>query len=159
MKRYSIPIFSIALVRDGSAKIENRPQITGTESAYEILKDWFLDKDREEFIILMLNAKNRVIGINTVSIGSLTASLVHPREVLKPLILHNAAAVIFAHNHPSGDPIPSQEDRNMTERLVLCANLFGIRAVDHIVIGHDCYYSFADHDEMTTKDTFRKFGV
>ena len=87
-----------------------------------------------------------VIGINTVSIGSLTASVVHPREVMKPAILSNAAALLCCHNHPSGAPQPSQEDRTLTKRLVDAGQLLGIHVIDHLILGDgsETYYSFAD---------------
>jgi DNA repair protein RadC len=85
--------------------------------------------------VALLDRKNRVIGINTVAIGSLTASVVHPREVMKPAILSNAAAIILCHNHPSGDPQPSQEDRVLTQRLVEAGKLLGISVLDHLIIG------------------------
>jgi DNA repair protein RadC len=96
--------------------------------------------------VLLLNQKNRVVGVNTVSIGSLTASVVHPREVFKPAILSNAAAIILAHNHPSGQPQPSQEDRVLTVRLVAAGKLLGISVLDHVIIGDgtSAYFSFAD---------------
>jgi DNA repair protein RadC len=94
----------------------------------------------------MLDQKNKVIGIHTVSMGSLTASVVHPREVFKPAILSNAAAIILAHNHPSGQPQPSQEDRVLTVRLVTAGKLLGISILDHVIIGDgtSAYFSFAD---------------
>ena len=97
-------------------------------------------------MVLMLDQKNRVIGINTVSVGSLTASVVHPRECFKPAILSNAASIILAHNHPSGQPQPSQEDRVLTVRLVTAGKLLGISILDHVIIGDgtSSYFSFAD---------------
>ena len=145
---YQIPIYKVMLVRDASIKVEDRPVILSGAEAYAILKDWFLDHDRDEFVILMLNNKNRVIGINSVSVGNLSASLVHPREVFKPLILHNAAAVILAHNHPSGDPAPSVQDRQITTRLKEIGEVMGIRVLDHIVVGEGRYYSFLDQGDL-----------
>lgn len=141
---YHIPVYKVTLVRDSRVKIEERPVIRTGVDAYNVLKDWFLDQDREEFVILMLNVKNRVIGINSVSVGTLTGSLVHPREVFKPLLLHNAAGVILAHNHPSGDPTPSAEDKAITERLRQVGEVMGIVVLDHIVVGDNRYVSFAD---------------
>lgn len=141
---YYIPIYKVHLVRDGSVKADERPVICGSADAYKILRDWFLDADRESFVILMLNSKNRVIGINQVSVGSLNSSLVHPREVLKPLILHNAAAAILAHNHPSGDPVPSAEDLALTKRLRTIGEVVSIKILDHIVVGDGRYVSFVD---------------
>jgi hypothetical protein len=83
----------------------------------------------------MVDQKHKVIGINTVSMGSLTASVVHPREVMKPAILSNAAALLLCHNHPSGAPQPSQEDRALTKRLVDAGKLLGIAVLDHIIVG------------------------
>jgi DNA repair protein RadC len=97
-------------------------------------------------VVLLLSPKNNVIGVNTVSVGSLTASVVHPRECFKPAILSNAAAIILAHNHPSGQPRPSQEDRVLTVRLVAAGKLLGISVLDHVIIGDgtSAYFSFAD---------------
>ena len=94
----------------------------------------------------MVDTKNKLIGLNTVSIGSLNASVVHPREVFKPAILANANAVLCAHNHPSGAPAPSQEDRLLTRKLVLAGEALGIKILDHIILvdGSETYYSFAD---------------
>lgn len=99
---------------------------------------------REQFQVLLLDRKNRVMRDVMVSQGSLTASVVHPREVYNPAIRDSAAAVICVHNHPSGDPQLSQEDRQLTARLVEAGRLLGIPMLDHIIVGGDCYMSFAD---------------
>ena len=122
-------------------------RIRSSATAYTVLQEFLSDTDREHFVILMLDQKNQVIGINTVSIGSLTASVVHPREVYKPAILSNCAALILGHNHPSGDPQPSKEDRSITQRLKEAGALLGINVLDHLVIGADGrYFSFADEN-------------
>jgi len=95
-------------------------------------------------VICGLDAKHRVIGMNIVSIGSLTLSIVHPREVFKALILMNAAAFLCVHNPPSSDPTPSPEDRLLTQRLRHGAELLGIPLLDHLVLGETSYFSFAD---------------
>jgi DNA repair protein RadC len=102
------------------------------------------DKKREQFQVVLLNRKNRVIREVMISQGSLTASVVHPREVFNPAIRDSAAAVIFVHNHPSGDPQPSQEDRTLTVRLVEAGRLLGIEVLDHIIVAGKTYMSFAD---------------
>ena len=102
------------------------------------------DKKREQFQVVLLDRKNRIVREVMVSQGSLTASVVHPREVFNPAIRDSAAAVIFVHNHPSGDPQPSQEDRALTTRLAEAGRLLGIQVLDHIIIGRDTYLSFAD---------------
>jgi DNA repair protein RadC len=99
---------------------------------------------REQFQVILLDRKNRVMRDVMVSQGSLTASVVHPREVFNPAIRDSAAAVIFVHNHPSGDPQPSQEDHTLTKRLVDAGHLLGIQVLDHIIVGRDTYMSFAD---------------
>ncbi len=99
---------------------------------------------KECFWDLLLDGKNRIISIVRVSEGSLTSSLVHPREVFRPAIREAAAAVLFVHNHPSGDPAPSQEDIQITRRLVETGKIVGIRVLDHVIIGGPRYFSFAD---------------
>ena len=101
-------------------------------------------KKREQFQVLLLDRKNRVTRDVMISQGSLTASIVHPREVFNPAIRDSAAAVIFVHNHPSGDPQPSPEDHTLTERLAEAGQLLGIPVLDHIIVGRDTYMSFAD---------------
>ena len=103
-----------------------------------------LDVDKEHFTIIATNNKNRVNGFKVVSTGSLTASLVHPREVWRSALHLCAAAVLFVHNHPSGDPAPSPEDIDITKRLKETADLLGIRILDHVILGHDRYFSFSD---------------
>src|SRR5215467_15029002 len=144
-KQTRIPIYRVTLVREGKMPTyESR--IRSSASAYSVLQEYLADTDREHFVILLLDQKNQVIGIHTVSIGSLTASVVHPRECFKPAILANAAAIIAGHNHPSGDCQPSREDRALTTRLVEAGKLLGIAVLDHVVIGDgtSAYFSFAD---------------
>ena len=89
---------------------------------------------REHFIVLLLNARHECTGVDTISIGSLNASIVHPREVFLPAVSASAAAVVLVHNHPSGDPEPSEEDLSITKRLVQCGETLGISVLDHIII-------------------------
>ena len=119
-------------------------RIRSSANAYAVLREYLADTDREVFCVLCLDRKNGVIGLNTVSIGSLTASVVHPREVFKPAILINSSSVLLSHNHPSGCPLPSQEDRALTVRLVQAGKLLGIDVLDHIIVGEGKYFSFAD---------------
>ena len=104
----------------------------------------FYSSNREHFLSLHLNSKNQLIREVLVSIGSLSMSVVHPREVYAPAVKDSTAALIFLHNHPSGDPSPSREDRECTQRLINAGRILGIRVLDHIVLGYDDYYSFAD---------------
>ena len=100
------------------------------------------DLKKEQFRLILLNIKNRIIKDVMVSQGSLTSSIVHPREVLKIAIRESAASVIFVHNHPSGDPEPSIDDIEITKRLCKSCNIVGINVLDHIIVGSDDYYSF-----------------
>jgi DNA repair protein RadC len=103
------------------------------------------DARKEEFRCILLDTKNRLIREETVSTGSLTASLVHPRETFKSAVRESAAAVIFVHNHPSGDTKPSQEDILLTRRLVQAGDLLGIRVLDHVIVGDGNHFSFKDN--------------
>ncbi|MFT4570343.1 MAG: DNA repair protein RadC [Hyphomicrobiaceae bacterium] len=102
------------------------------------------DEKRELFTAVLVDTKNRVLTAVRISEGSLNASLVHPREAFRPAIREAAAAVVFVHNHPSGDPTPSTEDRRITQRLRSAGELLGIAVLDHIIVARDEYFSFAD---------------
>ena len=124
-------------------------QIRSFADAGALLHAYLADVDREHFVVLMLDQKNRVIGIHTVPVGSLTASVVHPRETFKAAILANAAAIICGHNHPSGDCQPSKEDRAITQRLKEAGALLGINLLDHVIVGGEGrYFSFADENML-----------
>ncbi|MBO8172541.1 MAG: DNA repair protein RadC [Bacillaceae bacterium] len=99
---------------------------------------------KEHFICLFLNTKNRVISRKTIFVGSLNASIVHPREIFKEAIRQSSASIICAHNHPSGDPTPSREDINVTKRLVKAGDIVGIDVLDHIIIGDTSYVSLKE---------------
>ena len=142
-KAYAVPRFRVMLVRDNRAQVPSSP-IRDSVSGAAMLRPLFAGLDREQFVVCGLDAKHGIIGVNVVSIGSLTLAIVHPREVFKPLILMNAAAWICAHNHPSGDPTPSPEDRVLTSRLRQGADLLGITLLDHLILTDERCFSFAD---------------
>jgi DNA repair protein RadC len=119
------------------------PIVDGPESVYGLTRDLSKHK-KEHFVALYLNAKNRVLKQETISIGSLFATIVHPREVFAPALSVNAAAVVLAHNHPSGDPEPSPEDKALTRRLAEAGKLMGVEVLDHLVIGKKGYVSFRE---------------
>ena len=141
-----IPTVKIQLVNEATHLYENA-QISGPTDAAAILHEYLKGTDRENFVVLLLNTKNRVIGINTVSIGSLNASLVQPREVFKPAILSNSASIIIGHNHPSGDTSPSREDTALTKRLIKAGEILDITVLDHIIIGFG-YRSMKEQGEI-----------
>lgn len=140
---YHIPIVSVQLVREGTHPSPVRT-ITSPQDAYRLVQEWLEPRDRECFLIALLDTRNKVLGLHIVSIGSLNASLVHPREVMKPAILANASAMLLAHNHPSGDPDPSQEDLAITSRLKQAGELLGIPVLDHLVIGDGRFVSLKE---------------
>ena len=146
----SVSIYRVTLVRESSIPIHDN-RLNNSADCERLIRTYLQGVDREHFIILLVNRKNEVIGINTVSVGSLTGSIVSPREVFKPAILANAAAIICAHNHPSGDPKPSPEDRALTVRLHDAGKLLDIQVLDHIIIGDGttAYFSFADNGKLT----------
>ena len=103
---------------------------------------------KEQFVVILLNSKNKVIGTEVVSEGSLSSSVVHPREVYAPAMLHHAAAIMVAHNHPSGDPKPSLEDEEVTRMLSRSGKVLGIPMIDHVIIGDGNYYSFLENEAL-----------
>jgi len=116
--------------------------IKDPEAVVRAIRASVKDKAKEHFKLILLNPRNKIIGISTISIGTLNASLVHPREVFKDAIMHSAASVVLAHNHPSGDPEPSEDDLKITKKLVESGKILGIEVIDHIIIGKNDYYSF-----------------
>lgn len=130
--------------RIGSQKWETGQPLHSAEDVFRHFRGNLGREKREFFYVVLLNNKNRKIREVKVSEGSLTASLVHPREVYNPVIRESAAGVIFVHNHPSGDPAPSAEDIDITKRLKEVGEVMGVRVLDHVVIGHDRYFSFSD---------------
>lgn len=146
---YRIPRQRLSLVREGSFQ-SSWKRFCNSRDAFEFGREQlYADADRELFHVLMLDSKNRLTGVNLVSQGSLSTSVIHPREVFKPAIVANSAAIICMHNHPSGDPAPSREDRDSTTRLVQAGTVLGIRILDHIICGEIDYYSFADAGLIT----------
>ena len=103
---------------------------------------------KEHFNIILLNTKNEVIAVENISIGSLNASIVHPREVFVRAIKRNSSSIILEHNHPSGDPQPSNEDISITKRLIEAGKLIGIEVLDHIIIGDNVYISLKERNMM-----------
>ncbi len=126
---------------------------SGTVSAPEVagnfLKSYFEGLDRETVAVLLLNTKNNVIGLSTISVGTLNASLVHAREVFKVAILGSASSIILAHNHPSGDPTPSHEDTAITDKIEKAGEVLGISCRDHLVMGDTGFYSFTTKQKYT----------
>ncbi|MEC3882641.1 DNA repair protein RadC [Halobacillus sp. HZG1] len=121
-----------------------RYMIRSPEDGADFIMEEMRDLKQEHFICLFLNTKNQVLHRQTIFIGSLNASIVHPREVFKEAVKRSAASIICAHNHPSGDPTPSQEDIQVTRRLKECGKMIGIELLDHLVIGDRKFISLKE---------------
>ena len=124
----------------------NNYKIKGPEDVSNLLMEEMRYLNKEIFNIILLNTKNNVIAIENISVGSLNASIVHPREVFNIAIRRSSSAIILAHNHPSGDPKPSTEDVNITKRLIEAGSIIGINVLDHIIIGDGIYFSMKEEE-------------
>jgi len=144
-----ITAYRIALVRDRPLPF-GEPYLNNSQDAQAIIRTLIREmgqSDREQVVVILLNAKNQVVGVNLVSTGGISSAQVCPREIVKPAILVNASAIIIGHNHPSGHVEPSADDRHLTERVIQAADLIGLTVHEHIVVSmHDeRYFSFADN--------------
>lgn len=136
------PLYVAAVRRRRRRKLP-RP-INDPKAVYRVVHPLVRDLDREHFYCLHLSARHALLEIDLVSVGSLSASIVHPREVFRRAIAGSAAAVILAHNHPSGDPEPSEDDREITRRLAEAGKILGIEVLDHIVVSNGNFVSFRE---------------
>lgn len=125
-----------------------RPQIMEPRNAAELLIPQFGSKRVEHFGVLLLDTKHRVIRTSVVSVGSLDASVVHPREVFREATMVGAAAMVLFHNHPSGDPAPSDDDLALTQRLVRAGELMGIYVIDHVIVAESRYHSMRERKNL-----------
>lgn len=150
MSRILVAFERVVLVKEKAGKYELPRKIGSPEDVYKAITEITSveEEAQEVFGILILNAKNKIVAVHEVSRGILNASLVHPREVFKPAVLHNAAAIICFHNHPSGDPEPSKEDIEITKQLVEAGKIMEIGILDHIIIGDDRYVSLKEMGVM-----------
>ena len=132
--------------------------IQSADDAIFLMQKELRNCDRETFCALHLNAKGKPLSMSVVSIGEFNSTLVHPREVFKASILSNASAVIFMHNHPSGELTPSEEDKKATKRLEMAGQILGIPVVDHIIVGEnkENYYSFHANDILNPDEEKQK---
>jgi DNA repair protein RadC len=125
-------------------RAEGKPFFGSSQAVFDYLFHSMRDLKREIFKVLFLNRKNELIYDQDMFFGTLTGSAVYPREILTLALERKAAGLVFVHNHPSGEPAPSPEDRKLTRDLIWAARLLSIQVIDHIIIGHNRYYSFAD---------------
>ena len=134
--------------RIASAKSLEKIHLSCPQDVADFLMPRLRYAAKEQFVVILLNSKNKVIGTEVVSEGSLSSSVVHPREVYAPAMLHHAAAIMVAHNHPSGDPKPSFEDEEVTRMLSRSGKVLGIPMIDHVIIGDGNYYSFLENEAL-----------
>lgn len=132
-------VVRVQLVRE--RRLSYEPGIGGPSDLAAAARALVGDEDREAFVVLHLTTKHKVASIEVVSRGTLDATLAHPREVFKGALLANAAAIALAHNHPSGDPTPSHEDIALTKQLMAAGEILGVRVLDHVVLGDECFVS------------------
>lgn len=145
MKRYVIaPRLRLEVFRD-EAVVYRQVPLKSPSDVWKHLQPDVALWDRERFLVLALDSRHKTLGIEEVSVGSLNASLVHPREVFKALLLANSAAFILVHNHPSDDPNPSPEDQEITSRLKKAGEILGLALLDHVVVTSTGYYSFTEN--------------
>jgi DNA repair protein RadC len=130
--------------RIGSLDREERAVIRMPKDAAELIMQDMRYLDREHFRAILLNVKNQILDVVTISIGTVNSSLVHPRELFKDAIRTSSSGVILVHNHPSGDPSPSRQDKDLTTRLIEAGKVLGIEILDHIIIGDNRYVSFKE---------------
>lgn len=129
-------IKKVSLVREGSMR--GRPKLTSTQEACRFWKKYWEENpapDQEMVVVACLDTKNVVQCVVVVTVGTLDASLLHPREVFRPAIIEGSSAIMLSHNHPSGDVTPSREDRSVTEKITEAGNLMGINLLDHVIYG------------------------
>jgi DNA repair protein RadC len=141
---FGIKLITAVADRYLKKRLLHKDVLNNSKELFEYLYHSIRDKNRECFNVVFLDAKNRVAATETLFEGTLTASSVYPREVVLAALNHHAAALIFAHNHPSGDPKPSQEDVAITRQLVFACKVVGIAVHEHLIIGNNRYFSFAD---------------
>lgn len=140
-----VDIVSLKLVKESSILYETR-KISNSFDAYRLVKNFLADSDREKFVVVCLDIKNQPVSIEVVSIGTVSSTMVHPREVFKVAVLTNASKIICFHNHPSGNTNFSNEDEVITKKLHKCGEILGIELTDHIVVGDDDkYFSFKEN--------------
>jgi len=138
-----VDIVSLRMVKETSLLYKDRA-IRSPEDGYNLFKQFLGELDREYLVVVCLDVKNQPTAINVCHIGSLNASIVHPREIMKIAILSNSASILICHNHPSGNPLESPEDIEVTKRLAEAGKIMGIELLDHLVIGDGSYVSLKD---------------
>jgi DNA repair protein RadC len=136
----------VCLIRENTS--DELIDLNGSEDVYDLVKEELVDADREILLSVMLTIKNQLIGVETVNIGSVHATIISPREVFKSALLANAFGIVICHNHPSGNLNPSKDDIAITKTLVDAGELLGIKVLDHLIISNRGYTSMRDHHKF-----------
>ena len=144
-----VPVYRVALVRERDIVLQEA-HIWNSQAAADDFREYLGDVPNEHFMLMMLNRKNRVIGILTIATGSIDAAVVHPRSVFQPAVIHNASHIIVGHNHPGGDPDPAREDLRLTRQLADAATLLDLKLHDHLIIGNgtEAWVSLAERGHI-----------
>lgn len=141
----SFSTVKLSMVREPSSNLIAGQKFVQPQDVIRALITLFRGLDREYFVVLLCDTRSRCTGVEVVAVGSLNGNLVHPREVFKAAILGNCAAIILAHNHPSGDGTPSKEDLALTQKMCKAGRILGIPVLDHIIVGDEKGYSIKEH--------------
>ncbi len=142
-------VFGVRFIQEVSRRylrerMMSKPVCHSSKEVFDYLYHSLRHARREKFKVLFMDAKNRIIEEKTISEGTVDSSAVYPREVIKSALKFDASSLIFVHNHPSGDPTPSESDRDITKELVFAVQVMQVKVLDHIIIGNNCFFSFAD---------------
>lgn len=141
-------LYNYKIIREKSETYyDGRKSLDNPDDAAKLFKEYYeenFDMDKEHFSVIMVDTKNKMIGINLVSMGTVNQTITHPREVFRPAVMASANSVFLCHNHPSGDPTPSREDINTTKRLKEAGKILGIEILDHIILGDNRHVSLLE---------------
>jgi len=118
------------------------------QAVFDFIAPSLQDQDQEHLVVICLNNKNRIIKVVTLFVGTVNSSVISPREIFRTALKHNASAILLVHNHPSGDSSPSDEDRDMTKAMVAAGKMIEVTVCDHLIIGHNEFYSFKEHNDV-----------
>lgn len=142
----AMQLLSISELNKRISQIQNNiTRISCAKDVFILLKERLKDEKQENFIVLLLSNKNHIIKQETISKGVIDAAIIDPREIFKPAIRNSASRLILVHNHPSGDPTPSNEDKDVTEKIIESGDLLQINVLDHVIIGRDSYWSWKEN--------------
>lgn len=144
-------VYEVLRIRQEVLEVKEKKEykVSTPEDASRIASFFIGDEDREVFFVMCLNTKNMIVAVHRCHVGSLNASIVHPREVFKSAILNNAASIIVSHQHPSQNVSPSKEDLQVTKRLIEAGRIIGIEVLDHVIVSAgDTYYSLKENGDM-----------